>query len=265
MPPAGLQEKSHPQNPTPARSPKSYLISARRSLLGPLGRCPKSQTLLGYCPDESAYVIAELPCQNWSCRTCAERKIRRLAVMTRAAKPSRMFTLTVNPAHWENPRQAFDGTRRQVSELIKKLRARFGELEYLRVTELTKQGWPHYHLLVRSGYIPHAAVKKLWEEMTGAYIVDVRQVKQCFRAYTYLVKYLSKLHKIEWTARHVSYSKGFFPKVDKPESPTASVENRSILQMHPITYLLQNHKGDTLEDYLGRTYLIRESFTNDDF
>lgn len=254
-------QKSH----QPPRRKTRYLIDGRRSLLEPLGRCPKAQTLLGYLPDENSYLIGELPCQNWSCRPCAEVKIRRLAALTRDAKPNRMLTLTVNPAHWKDPRDAFDGTRRQVSELVKKLRTKYGELEYLRVTELTKTGWPHYHLLIRSPFIPHTVVKTLWAEMTGAYIVDLRQVKQSFKAYQYLVKYLSKLHRIEWTARHVSYSKGFFPKDNDRKNEPLPIENRSILQMHPITYLTSFHKGDALEPYTASTFRILERPNHDGF
>lgn len=259
------QPKNPQTDPNAPKKPRRFLVNGRRSLLEPLGRCPKAQTLLGYLPDDDAYVIAELPCQNWGCRPCAEAKIRRLAALTRDARPTRMLTLTVNPAMWESPRAAFDGTRRQVSELIKKLRTKFGEVEYLRVTELTKNGWPHYHLLLRSAFIPHTVVKTIWAELTGAYIVDLKQVKQCFRAYTYLVKYLSKLHRIEWTARHVSYSKGFFPpEPDRGNSPLP-VERRSVHPMHPITYLNQYHKGDSIEPFTSSTWKIIERFRHDDF
>jgi hypothetical protein len=97
---------------------------------------------------------------------------------------------------------------------------KYGEVEYLRVTEVTKKGWPHYHLLLRSGFLPHKVVKTLWAELTGATIVDLRQVKKSFSAYQYLVKYLSKLHRLEWTERHVSVSKNFAPKVEwAPDNP----------------------------------------------
>jgi hypothetical protein len=265
MPTQKLQqpELSNSQNtPNPSQS---FLINGRRSLFTVLNKCPKAQTLLGFSPDEMSYVIAELPCQNWSCRSCAERKIRRLAALTRDAKPTRMLTLTVDPGRWPSPRAAFDGTRRQVNELLKKLRTKFGPIEYLRVTELTKKGFPHYHLLLRSGFIPHAVVKQLWNDLTGATIVDLRQVKESFRAYTYLVKYLSKLHKIEWTERHVSYSKGFFPPEPERKNEPLAIESKSILPMHPITYLLQNHPGDRLEPFTPSTWIIREARHHDDF
>jgi len=265
MSPTCLQAESPPAETATASKPRRFLVCGRRSLLEPLGRCPKAQTLLGYLPDEQRYVISELPCQNWACRACAEVKIRRLAAMTRDAKPTRMLTLTVNPARWTDPRAAFDGTRRAVSELIKKLRVKFGSVEYLRVTELTKQGWPHYHLLLRSGFIPHAVVKQLWSDLTGAYIVDLKQVRQTFRAYTYLVKYLSKLHRIEWTARHVSYSKGFFQEKKKPNPDPLPIESKSILPMHPITYLTTYHSGDMIEPYAGSVFRILETRRHDDF
>lgn len=254
------QTQEQTQHSTP-----NYLIQKRRSLQPHFNRCPKAQTLLGYLPDRDSYVIGELPCQNWSCRPCAERKIRRLAAKTRDAKPTRMLTLTVNPAKWQTPREAFDGTRRQVPELLRRLRARFGEIEYLRVTELTRQGWPHYHLLLRSDYIPHAVVKKAWNELTGAYIVDLRQVDKTFRAYTYLVKYLSKLHKIEWTERHVSYSKNFFPPESPPPASDVAMERPSILPFHPITYLMQHHQGDFIQPLTNTLYLIVDWHRDDEF
>jgi len=249
----------------PAKPPRRFLVNGKKSLLQPLGRCPKSQTLLGTDVDDLCYVIAELPCRNWACRPCAETKIRRLAALTRDAKPSRMLTLTVNPSCWESPRAAFDGTRRQVPELLRRLRKQFGEIEYLRVTELTANGWPHYHLLLRSDFIPHAVVKSLWKELTGAWIVDLRQVNDTFRAYTYLVKYLSKLHKIEWTARHVSYSKNFFlPEPDRKNEPLP-LERVFTINMHPITYLLSHHKNDSIEAFTPSSWKIIEASNHDDF
>ncbi len=232
--------------PVKQAAQQPFLIQSRDSLSRLFQGCDHAQTMTAYSEELLADVIIPLPCGQWSCRYCAEKKIRKLAVKTRQAKPSRMLTLTVDPKLWTDPRAAFDGTRRMVSELIKRLRTRFGEVEYLRVTELTKQGWPHYHLLLRSTYIPQPVVKDMWAELTGAKIVDLRKVKKTWQAYTYLVKYLSKLHQIEWTERHVSYSKGFFPPDEKDERPGLGLTACAIHKQHPVTYCLEWENHNTL-------------------
>lgn len=228
------------------KHPPTYKISTVGSLYTNLATCWHAQTLEAYSPQFGCTVWIALPCKQWSCRFCAEQKIKTLSIKTEAAKPNRLLTLTVDPALWEDPRAAFDGTRRKVPECMRFLRKRFKEVEYLRVTELTKRGWPHYHLMVRSPYIPHEVVKAKWRDLTGASIVDVRQVKDKFRAYSYLVKYLSKMHKIGWTERHVSYSRGFFLETDYPKTEPLQLDDRVIIESHPSTYLYARFRGATL-------------------
>jgi hypothetical protein len=164
-------------------------------------------------------------------------KIKRLAILCKMAAPNRLLTLTVNPAHYTSPRNAFDLTAGLVPELIRSLRKRFGEIEYLRVTELHKSGYPHYHMLVRSGFLPHACVKAAWDRLTNNQIVDLRQVDGTFQSYTYLTKYLSKMHRIEWTDRHVSYSRHFFPAGSMVKKPATDLANGKLFQQHPFVWL----------------------------
>lgn len=227
--------------------PPQFLVTDALDCRQQIDTCPNAQCLSALCPELRSPVVLVLPCKQWSCRYCARRKIAELAHKTRCAKPNRLLTLTVDPKLHDSPRAAFDATRAKVPELIRKLRTRFGDIEYLRVTELTKAGFPHYHMLIRSGYLPQPLVKSLWNDMTGAIIVDLRQVKQSFAAYHYLVKYLAKLHKIEWTERHVSYSRRFFaPEDEPPKSPYTFLEKESI-NSHPSTLLASHYKGCTVK------------------
>lgn len=226
--------------------PPSYLIESHVRLIGFFQTCPNAQTLEAYSKRFRTTVYLPLPCKKWSCRHCGPKKVQRLAYRCEDAKPNRLLTLTVDTKLWDTPRAAFDGTRRKVPDLVKLLRARYGEFEYVRVTEITRRGWPHYHLLVRSPYLPHAVVKKFWQDLTGATIVDLRQVDDRFRAVTYLIKYLSKLHKIEWTERHVSYSRGFFPPEEpRPASPL-ELEETAVIECHPATLLYNQFRGATI-------------------
>jgi hypothetical protein len=208
--------------------------------------CKTARSLLLRQIGADALVLIGLGCKRWVCRFCAAVKIRRLSFLTSRAKPNRLLTLTVNNALYSCPREAFDRTRAFVPELIRALRVRFGPIEYLRVTEVTKTGWPHYHLLIRSGYLPQQVVRSLWSQYTGATIVDLRAVVDKFGAYNYLTKYLTKLHRIEWTERHVSYSRAFFPVDTVEPSTPGDTGDPQLVNHHPYDWLIEHVPGMTV-------------------
>ncbi len=216
--------------------------------------CFHGQTLEAYSTKYNRTVWLLLPCNQWSCRLCAARKISRLASKTNRAEPNRLLTLTIDPSKWDSPRESFDGTRRQVPELVRKLRLKFGSVEYLRVTELTNKGWPHYHLLIRSGFLPQPVVKEIWASLTGATIVDLRQVKNKFQTYIYLVKYLTKMHKLAWTTRHVSTSRNFFPPEPPVEKNTLGLTSKTVIESNPAKYLFSMFRGATLVELTHGVY-----------
>lgn len=221
--------------------------------------CWNAQTYEAYSQVLRATVWIPLPCKQWSCRFCAQKKVSHLARRCSAALPNRLLTLTIDPARWDDPRHSFDGTRRQVPELLRLLRRRFGDIEYLRVTELTKRGWPHYHLLVRSGFLPHSVVRDLWAELTGATIVDLRKVDNRFQTYMYLVKYLSKMHNLGWTNRHVSYSRNFFQ--DDPPEKTDPLEltDGKILEGHPGSLAYHQFRNSELVEIAYNVFTLNPS------
>lgn len=238
---------SAPQEPI-CQVPPTYLVGRLISdARAYFGVCPYAQTYTAYSYEMHADILFVLSCRRWSCPVCSQTKIRKLAFGVRKAKPTRLLTLTIDPALYDSPKHAWESTRKQVPLLIRTLRKRFGEIEYLRVTEVTKRGWPHYHLLVRSGFLPHAVVKQLWGELTGARIVDLRQVKRSFEAYTYLVKYLSKLHRLDWTERHVSVSRNFIPKDEVPAVDRLVCGEGTLHRFHPANYVAEHLEGRTLK------------------
>ena len=226
--------------------------------------CPHAQTMVADDVDRHQQLIFALPCNQWSCRHCAVRKTRALAHRTEAAAPNRLCTLTVDPGLYTTPRDAFDKTRRQLPEWIRRMRTRFGCVEYLRVTEVTKRGWPHYHLLIRSAFIPHAVARDEWYLLTGAGIVDLRQVKKTFRTYAYLVKYLTKLHQISWTGRHVSYSREFFPPADWSKDHEHNIENPLMYACHPATYMMSFPTGAKFDHVSPRSWHYVHNPDHDD-
>ncbi len=248
--------KYTPKPPVPQLLPSYIIHPTSQAAFRYFQVCPDSQTLLAYSLTHQSLVLFPLPCKTWSCRTCAESKIKQLALAVQAAEPNRLLTLTIDPSLYLSPKEAWQKTRRCVPELIRKLRKQFGSIEYLRVTEVTRNGWPHYHLLVRSGYLPHSVVKACWSELTGAKIVDLRPVKKSFSAYMYLVKYLSKLHKLEWTERHVSLSRGFAPKEKWQPKVQIQTAEPDFIRIHPAYVVMERYPGCVITRISKNAHII---------
>ena len=138
-----------------------------------------------------------------------------------------------------------------------RLRRVHGEFEYFRVLEVTRKGWPHYHLIVRSEYIPHATIKSVWAELTGATIVDVRKIKKSQDVYFYLVKYLGKQKYIPWTNRRVSWTRHFFPKSDFMAADPLQLELKGWIDEHPQDVLRKQYRPYTIRQYSNDCWTIQ--------
>jgi len=187
-----------------------------------VGSCQPISTIIKCCPSATTWECVELatdkraiiaiPCKRWGCKWCGQKKAFHLAAKCETAKPNRLITLTVAPAFFESPHQAYQKTRRKVADFAKTLRKTLKEFAYFRVLEATKAGWPHYHFLARCPYIPQPTISRVWNELTGAPIVDVRAIKTGMNVFKYVLKYLCKQTHIPWTNRRISWSHDFFPK-----------------------------------------------------
>lgn len=186
------------------------LVGANSDLNRVLPICPTSTTATAWSQALGRSVLISVGCRRWGCVFCGRHKVAKLSRRVEEAKPNRLITLTVDTKLWGDPRAAYDGTRRHLGTWTRAMR-RGGPVEYFRVLELTKRGWPHYHLMVRSRYLPHRDVQKTWAELTGATIVDVRQIRQRDSVYWYLTKYLAKQSYCDFTERRTSQTSGFFP------------------------------------------------------
>jgi hypothetical protein len=161
-------------------------------------------------------------CKAWSCKYCGHVKRKQLQSKIKAARPNRFVTLTTCGHATETPRQIFDWSRRQISELGKVIRKENSEFEYLRCLEATKTGYPHYHLLCRSGWLDQKRLSELWCKFTRAYIVDIRALSKDENAAKYVMKYLGKQTSLSFTKRRLSWTRRFFPPAEKPK-PSASI------------------------------------------
>lgn len=217
--------------------PIPFLVGSIDDINRHVSFCPYAATLTGYSMVLGCVILSQIKCKRWGCRHCGPRRINSLALRVRNAKANRFITLTVNTGHYDSPRAAYDDTRRKLSTLSRRIRTRFGSFEYVRILEVTKKGWPHYHLICRSGYIPQKWISEAWSTLTGAYIVDVRKIDNRENVYFYIVKYLSKCKYIPWTNRRVSWTRKFFPEKSKPTGFPLGLEEKTYESEHPAEVL----------------------------
>src|SRR6266436_9544748 len=189
------------------QEPKTYLVGNLEQLHHELKCCPYSTSLLCTELATGLDAVIAIPCKRWGCKWCGQRNAFKLAIKVDEAKPTKFITLTINPKCYENPREAYDKTRRKISDLAKAVRVHAGEFEYIRVLEVTKKGWPHYHLVARCGFIKQKWLSDAWASSTGAPIVDIRAIKKTDNVFKYMLKYLCKQEYIPWTNRRVCWSK----------------------------------------------------------
>jgi hypothetical protein len=237
--------------------PASHLVGSFTPLADWMKTCPRAKTITGWSCALTARVVIAVTCKNWGCPICGRRKVIRYAKRVAEAKPNRLITLTVNPAMHGSPREAFDDTRRAIPHLSQILRKAYGEFEFFRVLEVTKKGWPHYHLVTRSPYIPQQELSSLWNRLTGAPIVDVRLLKKHENAYWYVVKYLAKQDHVPWTDRRAAWTRKFFPTSDFEAGPSLEMFEQQFIGHHPAAHVSWDHEGCTLERYSDDCWIVR--------
>lgn len=241
-----------------ARSPH-FLIGSLEAKTTFDATCPTAKTIVAYSETLQSWVVLLIRCKRWGCRHCGERKVSHFAWRCMDAAPNRLVTLTISTSLWESPRAAYDGTKRMVTQLAVRLRRKFGEFEYFKVLEVTKKGWPHYHLIVRSEYIPQRRISGVWAELTGATIVDVRQLKKQNDVYFYVMKYLTKQKYIPWTNRRVSWSRNFFPASSFDPPPPLKLKQVGWIDDHPRDVIRRHFLPSWITEYSPDCWKIQEN------
>lgn len=212
-----------------------------------LNCCPVADTLTAYSLTLGRRVYLQLRCKRWSCPHCGPRRIAHVTRRVVDAKPNKFVTLTVCNDLFESPRDAYDRTRRHVTTLSRKIRSTVDEWEYLRVLEVTKRGYPHYHLVVRGGFVDQSWLSQEWDRLTGAYIVDIRKIKNMSHATSYVMKYLYKQKAITWTNRRMSWSKGFFKEPREPPPESLQLVEPERMGQWPASFFSTYKEGRGIE------------------
>lgn len=205
--------------------------------------CPSGTVLVGHSITLNTQVVIQIRCKRWGCPSCGRRRITHLTHRITDAAPEKFITLTVNPQFFESPRAAFERTSPKIQKLTQRIRRNYGTFEFVRVTEVTKAGWPHYHLMACCKFIPQQKLSQWWAELTGASIIDIRLIKKAAHVYKYVLKYLSKQKYIPWTNRRVSWTRNFFPKQPKRTFQTLDLVGVERYSQRFDRYLLTSRNG----------------------
>lgn len=220
--------------------------------------CP-SQSCVGFWDqNDGLFHLYRTVCKRWTCPYCGRVKRAKLQADIQAARPNRFLTLTTANHADATPRQIFDWTRRQVSELGKAIRREGSSFEYLRCLEATKTGYPHYHLLVRSGWLDQHELSAKWCRLTRAFIVDIRALSKDEKAARYVMKYLTKQGTVPFTTRRLSWTRNFFHKTEQRQATTHSpieVERHSGTLEHVVYW----HYAGACWERVNRWHWIRKA------
>jgi len=130
-------------------------------------------------------------CHKWACPKCAPLRLREAQHQARAGHPERHIVLTLAPVPNFGLPDYLRKIRRAFTTLVQRLRREFGHFEYMMAFELQENGRPHIHALTRGTYIPWRMLSAWWRELTGAWMVHVKQITRTQSAVCELTKYLA--------------------------------------------------------------------------
>ena len=132
-----------------------------------------------------------------------------------------MWTLTVDPKHFRTPEACYRYVmgKRLLARLVRELR----DTGYLNsrwsywVFETHQSGWPHWHLVLDTSYLPHHLVQAIWDRLgaKGGNFGWVQFSKgkggklggfgNAYHAACYVTKYITKQPKNGWPAWVMGY------------------------------------------------------------
>jgi hypothetical protein len=192
-------------------------------------RCNSCKNTISFCYRQPTINKIEViktffHCNSYFCETCANRKRRLLEKKFKNLKFNgrlRFLTLTLSTNQY-TPEQALERISGFCNDFCHRLRDRKYKFQFFKIIELTKNNQAHLHILINC-FIPKDIVTKIWKDITGSYITDIRAIPNKQKAVDYLLKYMTKA--INSTAnylffllrkRRYSYSQNFF--LDTAES-----------------------------------------------
>lgn len=151
-----------------------------------------SGSIVLFNEDTDEVKIMPSRCQKWSCPDCADYKRVMLEHRARRGHPERHIVLTLRDKENADPIRRAKWMRKQFAALVQKIRRHGWTFQYMAVLEFTDNMTPHLHILQRGRYISQRYLSEMWSDLTGSYIVYVKQINSETAAAKELTKYVTK-------------------------------------------------------------------------
>lgn len=181
-------------------------------------------SLVARSPDGEQIIIVPFFCKSWKCKPCAVRLTERWRARIHLAHPERFITLTWDVRNEQDPVEAYSTMKEQFPKLVRLIRKRFGQFEYVLIWEWTLRGYPHIHILQKGCYLPQKWLSKAWSHLGCGEVVFIKDVSSAKHINKYITKYLTKNgHLTAMTlpfGRLIQASQHFFDDIpqEKPEN-----------------------------------------------
>jgi|GEM_PF-2029103 len=169
-------------------------------------------------------------------------------------------TLTYHTRKYSQ-KYAFLMLKDHLKEFIRRLRKKYPKIQYFWVIELTKNLYPHIHIVFNQ-YVHWLVIRSIWYHVTQSYITDIRSIPAGNLA-AYMSKYISsqkKSSEIQWATifkqvdRLYGSSKYFFCKIATEEKDQEWFLISISTNIYDADWRLDRHDSD--EDF----WLIQHHF-----
>jgi hypothetical protein len=179
----------------------------------------------------------KLPCKSFQCPECSPQKTKVLKARIHKGRiknsnvinkkyTSKFFTFTAPGNPWRQnhtPEQVLEIMQKNFNKLMTNIRRVYGDVDYFRVTEKHKSGYPHFHVLFVGLSIRPWSFKKfierLWRVKYGMGFIKAKVIYDFDHGVNYLCKYLTKsMEAIKKHQRIFSSSRGALQPMIKKKS-----------------------------------------------
>lgn len=196
--------------------------------------CPAAHAATAYGLIDREKYLLSIGCRRSDCAICSALKKKILIARIVRANPTKFLTLTCR--HEDGIQNRLAIMRKAWPKMLKWLRTKSEEVQYLRMLEYCKDGYPHFHFLLRMTFVKRELIKEQWKALTQAHIIDIRKAHG--KSTAYIAKYLGK-HRTqsgEPTRQRMAVSHGFFPPDTDETNQPIGFEH---FPEHPATYAVK--------------------------
>ena len=140
---------------------------------------------MSYCGEQIAVkhegkglIVASLKCKAWTCPDCVDYRKRRMMAEACGGIPNTFITLTSRKTTKQTPSEAAKRLAHAWRLLRLRIMRRYHRknLPFYAVFEKTKAGWPHLHILARTGWISQRFMSTVMAELIDSPHVDIRRI-----------------------------------------------------------------------------------------